>query len=91
MEPQSLGAGEEKESGIVVGFGFFFLPLFYSKVFLHMTQTSLNFPKLQSLLMARPQSGRENVKRGERKKQNKKTVCEPVERCVGCRSSQELN
>lgn len=66
--------------GLWLGLGFF-LPLFYSKVFLHMTQTSLNFPKLQSLLMARPQSGRENVKSGGGE-QNKKTVCEPVEHCI---------
>lgn len=60
--------------GLWLGLGFF-LPLFYSKVFLHMTQTSLNFPKLQSLLMARPQSGRENVKSGGEKKNKTKKQC----------------
>lgn len=77
MEPQSpqVGVGGREEEGKVVSGGgwvlVFFLPLFYSKVFLHMTQTSLNFPKLQSLLMAWPQSGRENVKSGGKKKKNK--------------------
>ena len=35
---------------------------------MHMTQTSLNFPKLQSLPMAQPQSGGENVRKEKKKK-----------------------
>lgn len=72
--PKSPGGVGEEEGKVVSGGGWvlvFFLPLFYSKVFLHMTQTSLNFPKLQSLLMAWPQSGRENVKSGGKKKKTK--------------------
>lgn len=76
--PESQG-GKKGSMGLLLVF--FFPPSsFYSKVFLHMTQTSLNFPKLQSLLMAQPQSGREDVKRGKEKK--KKTVCKPVKYCV---------
>ena len=40
-----------------------------------MTQTSLNFAELQSLPMAQPQSGGENVKK-------QKKVCKPVKHCV---------
>lgn len=39
-----------------------------------MTQTSLNFPKLQSLLMARAQSGRGNVKKRKKEKEKKQCV-----------------
>lgn len=58
-----------------VGEGVEFSPPFHSKAFLHMTQTSLNFAKLQSLPMAQPQSGRENVKK-------EKKEWQPVKHCV---------
>lgn len=57
-----LGAPKSQvEKGVV-----FFFP-FHSKAFLHMTQTSLNFAKLQSWPVVQPQSGGENVKKGKKK------------------------
>lgn len=70
MEPQVSGWGKDCIVGVLV----FFTP-FHSKAFLHMTQTSLNFPKLQSLPMAQPQSGGKMLKR-------KKDVCKPAKHCV---------
>ena len=53
----------------------FFFSSFHSKAFLHMTQTSLNFPKLQSLPMAQPQSGGENVRKKKKKFVSQLTLC----------------